>query len=64
MWKSRKLKIFEKEERCQECNEYYCLNEKNGFYYDNDLMEMKMIIFILLGLDYTNKNGTSCGKNV
>ena len=52
-------KFFENEERCKECDEYYCLNVKNGFCYDNDLME-KEEDKIYIACNYTNKDGTSC----
>lgn len=54
-------KFSENEERCKECNEYYCLNLKNGFCYDNDFME-KEEDKIYIACNYTNKDGTACEK--
>ena len=59
--KAENCKYFGNEERCQQCNRYYCLNSKNGLCYDNDYMakeEDKIYIACL----YTNNEGTACEK--
>ena len=59
--KVQHCKYFENEERCKECNEYYCLNVKDGNCYDNDLME-KDEDKIYIACEYTNEEGTACEK--
>ena len=59
--KVKNCKFSENEERCLECNEYFCLNIKDGFCYDNDFME-KYEDKIYIACNYTNKEGTACEK--
>ena len=47
--------------RCKECDEYYCLNVKDGKCYDNDFLE-KEEDKIYIACLYTNEEGTACEK--
>lgn len=54
-------KISENENKCIECDEYYCLDVKNQKCIDNDYLE-DINILIYFACKETNENGTACEK--
>lgn len=52
-------KISQNEKTCEECDEYFCLNLKNGLCFENDYIRNENTKFYFACLK-TNKEGTSC----
>ena len=56
--------ISENENKCLECDEYYCLNKKNGKCYDNYYPPEEENNLIYFNCNKTNEDGTECEECV